>query len=158
MPSIMKGEFFVYASIIVSIISVVGSFILVYLSVIKDSFDQKRSVQNEQLEKFYIPFYKMYCRGFMSNIKLSSFPLDVRLNILDLMSDNIQFLEPLSQSLYPKYYRCLLDLIEAEDLNPHFPLEETQQKFDDISEQLIRAILNEYKDILKKCHLPVPSI
>lgn len=146
------------SAIIVSIISVIGSFVLVYLSTIKETFERKYQVRKEQLDKFYIPFYQMYCRGFMSQIKFSDFPMETKLEFLDMLSTNIYLLEPKSQSLYPQYYRSLLDLMEAEDGNPDFPLDTIKNNFDTISQQLISQILNEYKHILKKCRLPVPSI
>lgn len=146
------------SAIIVSIISVIGSFILVYLSTIKESFDRKYQVRKEQLDKFYIPFYQMYCRGLMSDIKFSKFSIEIKLKFLDMLSNNIHLLEPGSQAIYPKYYHSLLNLMEAEDGSAEFQLDITEEIFDSVSQQLITQILSEYKHILKKCRLPVPSI
>lgn len=46
--------------IIASTITTLGAFILVYLSVVKDNHVSKSKIRREQLEKFYIPFYKIY--------------------------------------------------------------------------------------------------
>ena len=58
------GYYRMIASIIVSIISVIGSFVLVFLSSIRDTFERKYTIRREQLDKFYIPFYQTYCAGF----------------------------------------------------------------------------------------------
>lgn len=146
------------ASIIVAIISVIGSFILVYLTTIKEQSAIKHDVRKEQLDKFYIPFYQMYCRGFMSQIKPSEFPMDVKLELLDLMSDNIYLMEPLSQSMYSSFYRDLLRVMDAENGNPVFSLAQAKEQYDNTTQKLIKTILMEYKELLKKCHLPTPLI
>ena len=47
------------APIVVAIISVVGSFVVVYLTAIKELFTQKYQIRREQLDNFYIPFYQL---------------------------------------------------------------------------------------------------
>lgn len=55
-------DFSIVASIIVSLISVIGSFVVVYLSAIRDVFSEKQQVRREQLDNFYIPFLpKILC-------------------------------------------------------------------------------------------------
>ena len=49
-------DFSIVASIIVSLISVIGSFVVVYLSAIRDVFNEKQQVRREQLDNFYVPF------------------------------------------------------------------------------------------------------
>lgn len=58
------------SSIIVAIISLIGSFILIYLSSIKETSDRKYTVRKEQLDKFYIPFYQNIVRRFSPKISL----------------------------------------------------------------------------------------
>lgn len=146
------------ASIIVTSISVIGSFILVYLSSIKEKSVQKNIIRREQLDKFYIPFYQMYCRGFMSIIKPHEFLIESKLELLELLTNNIYLIEPASQTLYTDFYRILLDEMEVDNNNPNFSPDETHEKYDIITNQLISSILKEYKHILKKCNLPVPSL
>ena len=62
--------------IIASTITTLGAFILVYLSVVKDNHVSKSKIRREQLEKFYIPFYKIYCRGFLSELALSEMSIE----------------------------------------------------------------------------------
>lgn len=145
-------------AIIVAIISVVGSFILVYLNSIKDRFNQKTLIRKEQLEKFYVPFYQMYCRGFLTEINLSEMGFETRSKFLGLMSENIHLMQPKSQAMYTDFYRAFLDLLEAEDGNPDYPLTETQQTFDSVFNKLSDTVLVEYKCILKKLYLPVPEL
>lgn len=146
------------ASIIVSIISVIGSFVLVFLSSIRDTFERKYTIRREQLDKFYIPFYQTYCAGFLAQNKLSELGFESRSKFLDLFTANLQFMEPKSQSLYQDYYVAFLDMLEAENDNPNFPLGQCSEKLDQVFTEMSHAILNEYKQILKKCHLPVPLI
>lgn len=76
-------------SIISNLITTLGAFVLVYLSVIKDNYSSKYKIRREQLDKFYIPFYKLYCRGFLSENPLSLMTPEVRGSILELLSDCI---------------------------------------------------------------------
>lgn len=145
-------------SILVSVISVIGSFILVYLSTIKDHFAHRYEVKKEQLEKFYIPFYQKYCAGFLSIVKLSEMSFEARGMFLDLFTQNIHLMEPKSQSMYQDFYRAFLDMLEAEDKNPDYPLDKCRHELDKVFDNMSKEILKEYKCILKKCHLPVPSI
>lgn len=146
------------ASIIVSIITVMGSFILVYLGVIKEKSDQKYLVRKEQLTQFYIPFYQMYCAGFLSSNQLSALGIEARGKFLDLMTKNIQYMEPKSQALYQSYYYAFMNLMDAESSEDTSSLHECQQHFDKVFAMLSAQIFSEYKQILKKCHLPVPLI
>ncbi|MBS5510166.1 MAG: hypothetical protein KHX30_02350 [Clostridium sp.] len=144
--------------IIATIITNLGAFILVYLSVVKERYVSKNAIRREQLDKFYIPFYKTYCRGFLSQMKLSEMSVESRSIILDLMSENLHLMEPLSQSLYSEYYAAYLDMLEASDGNPMFPIDSTSQKFDDVFYRLTSAIFTEYSALLRKVKLPVPIL
>lgn len=145
-------------AIIVAVISVIGSFVVVYLSTIKEHFTQKYEVKKEQLEKFYIPFYQKYCAGFLSINKISEMSFETRGQFLDLFTQNIHLMEPKSQSLYQDFYLAFLNMLEAEENNPDFPIEKHSKELDNVFGAMTNAVLQEYKDILKKCHLPVPSI
>ncbi len=145
-------------AIIVSVISVIGSFIVVYLSTIKERFNKKHEVKREQLENFYIPFYQKYCAGFLSANKLSSMGFEARGQFLDLFTNNLYLMEPKSQSMYQDFYMAFLNMLEADNDNPDFPLEKYSQELDEIFSVISKAVLQEYKCILKKCYLPVPSI
>ena len=98
------------APIIVAIISVIGSFVVVYLTAVKELFTQKYQIRREQLDNFYIPFYQFYYRGLLLYNKLSSLSSEARCNLLDLMSNNIYLMEPKSQAIY-----CLLYTSDAAD-------------------------------------------
>ena len=146
------------SSIIVSIITVAGSFILVYLSTVKDRVNQKFNVRKEQLNNFYIPFYQHYCAGFLFENSFSKLDVEGRCVFFDLFTHNLHLMEPTSQSMYCDFYRAFLDLLEAENDNPDFPLDIYSHNMDQVFSAISQAIFCEYKDILKKCHLPVPLI
>ena len=146
------------ASIIVAIISVIGSFVVIYLSSVKDYFTLKNKVRREQLDKFYIPFYQNYCAGFLSINKLSEMSLEARSKFLDLFTKNIYLMEPKSQSMYNDFYQAFLNMLSAYNEEPDYPFEKCSHEFDTIFNNMSNAILSEYKDILRKCRLPVPLI
>lgn len=146
------------STIIVAAISVIGSFTLVYLNSVKETSNKKYEIRREQLSKFYMPFYQKYCAGLFPQNRLSTMSFEARSIFFDLMTQNIYLMEPLSQAMYSDFYSAYLDLLEAENNNPEYLLEESSQKLDNIFSKLSRQILIEYKGILKKCHLPVPLI
>ena len=146
------------STIIVAAISVIGSFTLVYLNSVKETSNKKYEIRREQLSKFYMPFYQKYCAGLFPQNRLSAMSFEARSIFFDLMTQNIYLMEPLSHAMYSDFYSAYLDLLEAENNNPEYLLEESSQKLDNIFSKLSRQILIEYKGILKKCHLPVPLI
>ena len=81
---------------------------------------------------------------------------EVRGSILELLSDNIHLMEPLSQSMYSRYYKSYLDLLEAEDGCSHFSLSEARAQMDSTFKVLSQSIFMEYNQLLKKAKLPVP--
>lgn len=151
-------DFSIVASIIVSLISVIGSFVVVYLSAIRDVFSEKQQVRREQLDNFYIPFYRRYCAGFLFRNRLSQMSPESRSVFLELFTRNIHLMEPILQSKYSDFYAAYLDLLEAEGDNEDYSLIECSDHFDQIFNDITASILLEYKCILKKCHLPVPLI
>lgn len=146
------------APIIVAIISVIGSFVVVYLTAVKELFTQKYQIRREQLDNFYIPFYQFYYRGLLLYNKLSSLSSEARCNLLDLMSNNIYLMEPKSQAIYSDFYIAFLNMLEAETGNEDYPLAQCSEELDTVFNKLTNAVFTEYKGILKKCNLPVPSI
>ena len=145
-------------AIIVASISAFASFIAIYLSAMKENFALKQKIQRERLDNFYIPFYQMYCRGLLDTNNLSTMGFENRGKFLDLMNKNIVFMGRKSQALYPEYYRAFLNMLEADNGNSQYPLKECQNNFDDIFDKLAKTVFNEYKRILRKSYLPVPSI
>ena len=152
-----KEELVIY-TIIGNVITSLGAFITIYLTAIKESHVSKLKTIREQLDKFYIPFYKIYCRGFLSELRLSELNFETWSCILDLMSDNLHLMEPESQSMYSKYYLAYLNMLEAQDGNPMFPVEQTSQNLDEAFNTLCRAIFREYVTLLRKLKLPVPIL
>ena len=146
------------SSIIVASISACASFIAIYLSAMRDKYALKQEIRRERLNNFYIPFYQMYCRGFLSINNLSTMGFESRGKFLDLMSKNIVFMGQKSQALYPEYYKAFLDMLEADNGNPDYPLDICQKNFDNIFDKLSKEVFIEYRRILKKSCLPVPSI
>lgn len=116
------------STIIVAAISVIGSFTLVYLNSVKETSNKKYEIRREQLSKFYMPFYQKYCAGLFPQNRLSAMSFEARSIFFDLMTQNIYLMEPLSQAMYSDFYSAYLDLLEAENNNPEYLLEESSQK------------------------------
>lgn len=147
---------------IVEILNIVVPFasalIMFYLSCIKERRISKSEVYKERLQNFYIPFYQMYYRGFLSEYSIiKKMPLKNRSAFLDLFSNNLQYMDRLTQSLYSKYYRAYLNLTEAEESNNH-ELENCQVAFADIFSEISKSTFSEYKRLLRKLRMPVPDI
>lgn len=70
----------------------------------------------------------------------------------------IHLMDAHSQSLYSKFYLAFLNLLEAEDENPDFNMDICCDELDNVFNELCTFTFNEYKRILKQCHLPVPLI
>ena len=113
------------STIIVAAISVIGSFTLVYLNSVKETSNKKYEIRREQLSKFYMPFYQKYCAGLFPQNRLSAMSFEARSIFFDLMTQNIYLMEPLSQAMYSDFYSAYLDLLEAENNNPEYLLEES---------------------------------
>lgn len=145
-------------SIIVAIISLIGSCIAIYSNFIKDLLSSKKVVYKERLDKFYIPFYQKYCAGFLSDNNLSSLSFEARSIFLDLLTQNIHLMDVHSQSLYSEFYLAFLNLLEAENENPDFDLNTCRNELDYVFNKMCSFTFDEYKRILKKCNLPVPLI
>lgn len=120
------------STIIVAAISVIGSFTLVYLNSVKETSNRKYEIRKEQLSKFYIPFYQRYCAGLFPQNQLSAMSSEARARFFNLITQNIYLMEPLSQAMYSDFYSAYLDLLEAENNNPEYSLEESSRKLDTI--------------------------
>lgn len=51
-----------------------------------------------------------------------------------------------------------INMLEAQDGNPMFPVEQTSQNLDEAFNTLCRAIFREYVTLLRKLKLPVPIL
>ena len=145
-------------SIIVAIISLIGSCIAIYSNFLKDLLTSKKTVYKKRLENFYFPFYQKYCAGFLSINEFSSLDFEARSIFLDLFTQNIHLMGAPCQALYSDFYLAFLNLLEAENGNPDFELEKCRNELDNTFNKMCSLLFSEYRCILKKCHLPVPSI
>ena len=144
--------------VISSTISTLGAFVLVYLSVVKDNHVSKTKIRREQLEKFYVPFYKIYCRGFLSELALSELSIETWECIFNLMTDNLHLMEPASQAMYSKYYAAYLDAVKNRGANSNFAFADSSEKFDEVFDALCILVFTEYAMLLNKSKLPVPIL
>lgn len=147
---------------IVEILNIVVPFlsalIMFYLSCVKEKRVSKSEIYKERIQNFYIPFYKMYCRGFLSDYSVvKNMPIENRRTFLDLFSNNLQYMDCKTQSLYPKYYQAFLDLMEAETAELE-NLDEYRDMFANTFYEISKNVFAEYKRLLRKLRMPVPDI
>nr|DAZ62142.1 MAG TPA: hypothetical protein [Caudoviricetes sp.] len=50
------------------------------------------------------------------------------------------------------------NLLETENGNPDFELKKCRNELDNTFNKMCSLLFSEYRCILKKCHLPIPSI
>ncbi|MEY8524542.1 hypothetical protein AALA90_16160 [Lachnospiraceae bacterium 38-10] len=139
------------------IIPFASALILFYLASFKEKRISKTDVYKERLQNYYIPFYQMYCRGYLFDYPIQDMPLKSRGLFLDLFSQNIQYMDAKTQSLYPRYYRAFIALMEAEESGTS-ELKSCKSEFADIFCQITASTFSEYKHLLRKLKMPVPDI
>ena len=146
---------------IVDILNIVVPFasalVMFHLSSAKEKRITKSDVYRERLDNYYIPFYQMYCRGFLFEYPIKEMPFENRGAFLDLFSKNLQYMDTKTQSLYPKYYRAFLDLMEVESSGAE-NLNKYQTAFAEIFSKIAKNTFSEYKRLLRKLKMPVPDI
>lgn len=161
MPTEQISKFPLSFDQIISALNVITPFasaiILFYLASAKEKRISKADVYRERLQNYYIPFYQMYCRGYLFHYPIQDMPFENRGLFLDLFSKNIQYMDSKTQSLYPRYYRAFLALMEAEESNTG-QLESCKSEFSDIFQQITESTFAEYKHLLRKLKMPVPDI
>lgn len=136
----------------------VSAILLFYLSSHREDFASKKETYKERLNCLYVPFYKIYCRGLMNQIPFSDFSLESRGKVFDLLSNNIQFMDSISQSYYFDFYNSHLNLIDAEDGKDNEKIKIYKSELDAIFKELSKSMFAEYKYLLRKLKLPVPKI
>lgn len=147
------------SDIIQSLIPSATSIILFYLAVVKDSLSSKRKTSKERLENYYVPFYQLYCRGLLNELKLSQFDMKARGQFLDLFSSKLHYMDTSSQRLYAKFYHAFLNLLDAEDDPADTEtLLNAQKELDNIFTEISTMTLAEYKRLIRYLKLPRPSI
>ena len=161
MPTEQISKFPLSFDQIISALNVITPFasaiILFYLASAKEKRISKADVYRERLQNYYIPFYQMYCRGYLFHYPIQDMPFENRGLFLDLFSKNIQYMDSKTQSLYPRYYRAFLALMEADESNAD-GLESCKSEFADIFQQITASTFSEYKHLLRKLKMPVPDI
>jgi len=140
-------------TILPNIITTIGAFILVYLSVIKEIFVTKNSLIRERLDKFYFPFYSLYCKNLISKVPLFEHNADVRLAFIELMADNVHYMSPNAQALFPDFFAVNIKLTTTPRLD-----ESSRSIVFAVFENFFDITIADYKKLLKKAKLPVPKI
>lgn len=139
------------------VVPFISALIMFYLSCAKEKRVSKSEAYKERLQNYYIPFYQMYCRGFLFDFPIEKMPFENRGLFLDLFSKNLQYMDSKSQSLYPKYYRAFLELMEAEETDAS-NLAECEYNFSIAFSEITKSTFSEYKRLLRKLKMPVPDI
>lgn len=140
-----------------TLIPFASALILFILASAKEKKISSADIYKERLEKYYIPFYKMYCRGFLFELPASEISVKNALAFLDLFSENLVYMDTQSQCLYVDYYKAVLNLMEAEDSKSEC-LAQCKNDFSIVFSKMASSTFAEYKHLLKKLKMPVPKI
>ena len=128
---------------------------LFYLTSKKDNFSYKKALEKERLEKCYFPFYRLYFTGLLSEIPFSKLTTENREKFIDLLTDNLYFLDITSQTLFSALYSAHINLVVAQKNNSDLMIYE--QTMDTAFWELKQSIFSEYIRLLRKLGLPVPK-
>ena len=144
-------------SVLNSIIPSISAIIIFYLGSIREKKISKSKSLQLRLEKLYIPFYQLYIRGLLNKNKLSEMGTQNIEAFIDLFTQNIHYMETITQMYIPSFYLSYINLLEALDSNPNFPLNEASNNLDKIFEIISKQLFLEYLDICHKLKLPIPA-
>lgn len=132
------------------------SFTLFYLNCYKENKILRKNILKERMNNLYFPFYQKYFAGMLYTTSLSNASFETRAIFLDLFAKNLNFMETHSQKLYFNFYKCFLNLLEAFDNNPNYPLEEASKAFDNSFDLLAKSLMAEYANICYRLKMPMP--
>jgi hypothetical protein len=138
---------------IVAIIAMFGTFFVVYLNHKKDIAMFKLDIDMERLNKLYVPFYRIYCTKMLSTRKLTDLSIEEIKEIFDILSNNLHYLETISQDCYCNVYRVYATWIDSS-----FSSVESENQLNCSFGLLSNLILLDYRILLRKCSLPEPLL
>lgn len=145
-------------SVLNAIIPSISAIIIFYLGNIKEKKVSKSKSLQLRLEKLYIPFYQLYIRGLLNRNKLSEIGTENIEAFIDLFTQNIHYMETITQTYIPSFYLSYINLLEALDSkSPNFPLNEATSNLDNIFKRISTQLFLEYLDICHKLKLPIPA-
>lgn len=103
------------------IVPVASIFLTYYLGSIKSNKETYQNVQKLRYNSFYVPYLLCLYRGHLfDKLNFSDLGSDIRAHLLDLASENLQYLGKSSLMLYPKVYDAYLAYLEYDEGNPNF--------------------------------------
>lgn len=114
--------------------------------------DAKRAVLRERYNNFYVPFVRYLYKGFYIDRIRSGMPAQNRATMLELLSDNLEYLDVGTLRLYPCFYEAYLDMLEYEAGNSGFS--KAPENFQHVVNQLALTILEETQRIALELSLP----
>lgn len=114
--------------------------------------DAKKAVLRERYDKFYIPFVRFLYKGFLIENVNSNMTAQNRNMIFDLLSNNLEYLDTDTLSLYPRLYKAFLDMCEYEDGRKGY--DDAPVIFNQIINEVALTVLSETQRISKELQLP----
>lgn len=135
----------------------VSAIVLFCMTTRHEASNSVKSLCRERLDKCYIPFYRLYCTGFLFELPFSMLTVENSEKFLNLLTDNVYLLDAESQFLYNEFYAAHINWVIAKENNVCNMLD-YEQKLDLAFNKLKISIFSEYKHLLKQLRLPVPKI
>ncbi len=120
---------------------------------VQEHHSYKKTVLKERYEKFYVPFLSLIYRGMLWNISdYSAESLESKSIWLDLIFNNIQYIDRHTQELLPEYYETFLNLLEFEDGNQQFVT--APNDYNRAFTNVVNSVLSESIKLSRKLRLP----
>ena len=115
--------------------------------------NRKYQAQKQRYESFYVPYIqKLYAGHLFSDMKYTDLDLEQRSIFMDLLFQNLQYLDIHTQKLLPEFYDSTLHFFESESSDE--PDSEAAAQLDRIFYEITSCILRESEALSKALNLP----
>jgi hypothetical protein len=144
----------------ISLVKAVASYIIPLISValsyvfgrLESKTSSKQVARMERYTNFYVPYVKKLYAGFAWDYPIGKQSFEARCAILDLLMNNLQYLDVKTQRLIPDFYAAFLDMAEYNSGNPAF--QNAPEAFESCFWSITQAVLLESSRLSRKLKLP----
>ncbi|MCQ5130324.1 hypothetical protein NE562_11685 [Butyricicoccus faecihominis] len=134
------------------VIPILSVFLSYLCGRLQSSASQKKDAIRKRYESFYVPFISLLYRGRADLIPYSQHGMEGRGQFMDLIFENIQYIDEQTQSILLDFYTANLDFLEYDDGTPGY--EDAPVRADRLFEQITEHVLLESAKLSKELHLP----
>ena len=138
-----------FASYFIPLVSIALSYVFGRL---ESKTSSKRTARMERYTNFYVPYTKKLYALFAWNRSARELSFEARCAFLDLLMNNLQYLDITTQQLIPDFYAAFLDMLEYDSNNPIFY--NAPETFESAFWSVTQAVLFETSQLSRKLKLP----